>query len=92
VIHARPGLDLGAYGALAVHPATGRLHAAYYDATYGLLMYARRDPGGAWVRRVIDASMDVGRYASLAVNAAGVVHIAYRDGATRRLKVAIGTP
>ena len=65
---------------------------ASYDATRGLLKYARKDPGGSWVRGVIDAAGDVGSHVAVSVNAAGVVYIAYRDETNRRLKIATGTP
>ncbi len=83
--------DVGAFCALALG-AAGRLHVAYYDATRKDLRYARKDPDGAWVRRVIEAAGDVGSHASIAVDAGGRVTIAYRDETNRRLRVAVGTP
>jgi hypothetical protein len=87
-----PGMDLGGHCAIAVHRPTGRLHVAYYDAMNGDLKYARKDPGGVWVRKVLDATGDVGSHASIAVDAAGAVHIAYRDETNRKLKIATGSP
>jgi hypothetical protein len=91
-IERNEGQDLGLFCALAVHRPSGRIHVAYYDATNRDLKYARKDPGGAWVRKVLDVDGDVGSHPSIAVDGAGVVHIAYRDETNRRLKVATGTP
>jgi len=87
-----PGQDVGGFCAAAIHAATGRLHVAYYDATNGDLKYARKDPGGAWVRKVLDAGGDVGAHVSIVLDAAGAVRIAYRDETNQRLKIAKGTP
>ena len=65
---------------------------AYYDELNRDLRYARRDPGGAWVLRLIDSGGDVGGYTSLAVEDSGIVHIAYRDETNGDLKVAAGSP
>lgn len=86
------GFDLGAYCAMAVQPGSGRVHLAYYDATRRDLRYARKDPGGPWVRRIIEAVGDVGSHASISVDGSGLVYIAYRDETNRRLRVAIGRP
>ena len=86
------GLEVGSFCAAAVHGATGRLHVTYYDATNRDLRYARKDPGKAWVRKVLDVAGDVGSHASIALDSAGVVHIAYRDETNLRLKIATGTP
>jgi len=86
------GVDLGSFCALAVQPSTQRLHLAYYDATRKDLRYARKDPGGPWVRRIIEAVGEVGSHASIAVDGTGKVYIAYRDETNRRLRVAVGTP
>lgn len=91
-IDVNPGQDLGRFCAVAIHPQTGRLHVAYYDGTNRDLKYARKDPGGVWVRKVLDAAGDVGSHASIAVDAAGAVHIAYRDESNQRLKIATGAP
>jgi hypothetical protein len=91
-VHQVAGLDLGGYCAAALHPATGRIHAAYYDATNRDLRYARKDPGGAWIRKVVDAPGDVGSHVSIGLNVEGGVHIAYRDETNRRLKLASGAP
>jgi len=86
------GQDMGGFCALAYHPATGRLHTAYYDATNRDLRYARKDPGKAWIRKVLDVAGDVGSHASIALDSAGVVRIAYRDETNQRLKIATGAP
>ena len=87
-----PGADVGAACSLAVQRSTGRLHVAYYDATRQDLRYARRDSGQPWVRRLLDATGDVGSHVSIAVDAAGGVAVAYRDETNRRLKIARGAP
>lgn len=94
VIDEEPGVSLGLYNAVAVdHTAkVGRVHVAYYDLTNGDLRYARRDPGGAWVRRSIDVANDVGRFPALAVDDSGAVHISYYDVTAGDLKRARGAP
>jgi len=87
-----PGCDLGSSCALTAEPSTGRLHVAYFDATRKDLRYARKDPGGPWVRRIIEAVGDVGSDASISVDGAGKVYIAYRDETHRRLRIAAGRP
>jgi len=87
-----PGQDVGRFCAAVIHPSTGRLHVAYYDSTNGDLKYARKDPGGVWVRKVLDADGDVGSHVSLVLDASGAVRIAYRDETQRRLKTAAVTP
>jgi hypothetical protein len=91
-IDSNPRVDVGAFCALVIEGANSRLHVAYYDATRKDLRYARRDPGGPWVRRVIEAVGDVGSHASIGIDGAGRVTIAYRDETKRRLKVAVGRP
>jgi hypothetical protein len=86
------GIDVGAFCAAAVEPTSRRIHLAYYDATRKDLRYARKDPGGPWVRRVIEALGDVGSHASIGVDDTGRVTIAYRDETSRRLRVAAGRP
>lgn len=86
------GHDVGSFCSAAVHSTSGRVHVAYYDATTRDLKYARKDPGGSWVRKVLDVQGDVGAHASIAIDAAGAVHIAYRDETNKQLKVATGTP
>lgn len=92
LVHGVAGTDLGTYNSLAINPSTGRLHVAYYDATSQDLRYARKDPGGSWVLKLIDANGDVGAYASLGLDGAGNVHIGYHDATNGELKVAGGSP
>ncbi len=91
-IHSSEGSDVGLYCALAHDSVSGRLHAAYYDATHQMLWYARKDPGGSWIRFTLDASGDVGSHASLALDAAGAIRVAYRDETLKRLRLAVGAP
>lgn len=86
------GADVGEWCSVAVQPGTNRLHVAYYDSTHGDLRYARKDVGGTWVRRSIDATGDVGRYPSIAVDAAGKISIAYRSETRQCVKLAQGSP
>jgi hypothetical protein len=87
-----PGLDLGASCAIAVEPTSKRVHVAYFDATHKDLRYARKDPGGSWVRRIIEAVGEVGSHASIFIDGTGLVTIAYRDDTSRRLRIATGRP
>jgi hypothetical protein len=87
-----PGASVGSALSLAIHPASGRLHVAYYDATHGDLKYARKDATGSWTRRLLDAVGDVGSHVSMTLDAAGEIAVAYRDGSQGVLKLARGTP
>lgn len=86
------GRSVGYYNSIAIHPTTGRIHIAYYESTDGDLRYARKDPGGAWVRLVLDAMGNVGAYTSIAVDVNDVVNIAYLDESNQDLKLAVGAP
>ncbi len=86
------GSNLGYHNSLVIDPVSGRLHAAYYDLANGDLRYARKDPGGAWIPRVIDTEGNVGTYTGIAVDASGIVHISYRDETNDSLKRASGSP
>jgi len=87
-----PGASVGIASSFAIHPASGRLHVAYYDATHGDLRYARKDGSGAWTRRLLDAVGDVGSHLSMTLDAAGAIAVAYRDESQRVLKLARGAP
>jgi len=63
--------------ALAVHPG-GEPALTYYDTAAAELRYAART-GGTWAIETVDADGDVGRYSSLAFDAAGVPHVAYYE-------------
>jgi hypothetical protein len=86
------GGPIGQHNSLAIHPVSGRLHVAYFDAVQGDLRYARKDPGGVWVRRLIDSAGTVGRDTSIAVDGSEVVHISYYDATNQDLKLATGSP
>jgi hypothetical protein len=75
--------------ALAVDAITRRIHVAYGEGR--LLRYRRRDPGGAWVERVLDDSTPVGDVA-LALDASGHPHIAYQLSALKKLRLTSGNP
>jgi hypothetical protein len=74
---------------IAINKNSGRIHVAYGS---GGLKYARKDPGGAWVLRTLDATGDVGHFPSIAVDGSGAIHVSYRDNTAKTLKIASGTP
>lgn len=90
-VYQKFGRQAGAHCAVAIDPASSRIHVAWYETTDRDLRYARKDPGGAWVHRVLDVTGDVGQHPSLALSTAGV-HIAYHDAAAQDLKRALGDP
>ncbi len=74
---ADPGPDVGRHTDLVTGP-DGAIHVSYYDGDAGDLKYARRDPAGAWTVITVDgADADVGRFTSIALDAAGAPAIAY---------------
>ncbi len=83
---------LGRHNSIAIDSSTGRIHVAYHDATQADLRYARKDPGGAWVRRLIDSGGSVGTETGIAVDGSGAVHISYHDATNGDLKIASGAP
>lgn len=89
VIDEVPGEDLGSYCSAVVDEASGRLHVAYYDATRGDLKCATKDPAFVWVRRIIDATGDVGSHVSIASVGGTTLYFAYRDETQKRLKFAV---
>ena len=68
--------DAGIYNSIAVD-ATGKVHIAYYDATYLDIKHAVQDGFGSWFSYAVDFTDDVGSYCSIAVDASGVPHISY---------------
>lgn len=52
------------------------------------LKYAAKPPGGAWTTTTVDSAGEIGEYTSLAVDAAGGVHISYLDGTNAELRYA----
>lgn len=93
-IDATPGVGVGLYCSMAIDGTAivGRIHVAYYNGTTQDLKYARKDPGGAWVRRTLDQNGMVGTHTSTAVDGSGAVHISYYDDTNDDLKVASGMP
>ncbi len=63
------------------------VYIAFYDSNQRDLMLARRT-SGTWSVTALDTEGDVGKHASLGVDAAGAVWIAYLDTTQQDLKVA----
>lgn len=74
--------------AIGVDPSTGRVHVAY--ASSGL-RYARKDPGGIWVRVPLDTTTGV-EWVSMALGSGGIVNVAYQDSFGLRLKILSAQP
>jgi subtilisin family serine protease len=69
--------------------AEGVLHAAYYDAQRGRLLYATRDIDGLWSRSyVIDQSANVGSELSINIDSTGKPAVAYFDSTNTAVKYA----
>jgi hypothetical protein len=67
----------------------GVLHAAYYNATSGDVLYATRATNGKWsTAQTIDARGNVGSQLSLAVDTTGKVGIGYYDSGNTAIKYA----
>jgi len=69
----------------------GVSHIAYYAKSVGDLKYAVYDPtegASSLGIQTVDSSADVGSWASMALDAEGHPHIAYRDATNGRLKYA----
>lgn len=84
-----PGPDnvgIGCDIALGVQNNQDIAHISYYDATAGMLLYAR-PLGSQWSRDTVDTG-GVGVYTSIALDPAGNPHIAYYDTTYGNLKYA----
>lgn len=80
---------VGQYMSIAVDQVSSDVHVAYYNATNGTLKYARRT-GVLWLpAEVVDDGGDVGRYASIALNASRNPAISYHDATNLDLKYAL---
>jgi len=89
-----PFFDAGAYCSIALE-ASGRPHVCYYNTGNLNLRYATRNGtgnGGNWTAETVDApgGVAVGQHTSIAVSAAGTVHISYWDATNTSLKYARG--
>ena len=81
-------IDLGNVFDTAVD-SNGVLHAAYYDASKGRLLYATRDNEGLWSKSyIVDNSGDDGAQLSIAVDTTGKVGIGYFDDTNTAIKYA----
>ncbi len=89
---------VGSFSALAVSSVAADdlaaepvVHVAYYNETYGELWHSARTPEG-WTSEVVhstpDAGDNVGRFASIAVDEDGFVHITYADTGAAALRYA----
>jgi hypothetical protein len=81
--------DVGQFTSHAI--GGGVSHVAYYAKSVGDLKYAVYDPAqgaASLVVQTVDSSGDVGAWASLALDAQGDPHIAYRDVGHGYLKYA----
>lgn len=74
--------------AIAVDPVTNSIHIAYANSG---LRYARKDPGGSWVRVPLDTSGGV-NWVSLGLGSGGMIHVAYQDTSAPRLKILSAQP
>lgn len=77
----------GLYVALAQDDA-GLLHVAYFDATKGDLIYARRALNGTWSRTTVDAKNSTGLYPSIVIKANSNPAISYFNKTSGDLKLA----
>ncbi|HEX8521567.1 MAG TPA: S8 family serine peptidase [Tepidisphaeraceae bacterium] len=69
--------------------SNGVLHAAYYDAGRGRLLYTTRDTSGLWSKtQIVDDQGNVGYELSLAVDNTGKVGIGYYDATNSAVKCA----
>jgi len=86
--------DVGHYSSLALDPTSGAPRIAYYDVANKDLRYAKlpegKDPliSSNWNLSTVDSGGDVGRHASLALDASGNPSIAYYDMTNGDLKQA----
>lgn len=77
----------GQYSSLQIDSG-GRLHIACRNHVQRDLLYLRQADGGAWVTETVDASGDVGRFASMALTSDDRPFVAYLDFTNGRLKLA----
>ena len=77
--------DVGQYNSIALNQSgvtKGAPSISYYDATHQSLMYAYLDMNlipSHWFTSTLDDVGEVGKYTSLAVNAANIPYISYYD-------------
>ena len=91
-VTADSGASTGWFASLALD-TDDRPHIGYYqsipdpsgDEMLGQVKYARFD-GADWLIEVVEGGGDVGKYASLALNAAGSPHLGYQDATNGNLK------
>lgn len=75
-------------GSLAVTPS-GEVHVAYTGETPRFethLRYARRSPSGGWTQVTLVEGAEVGLFPSLAIDAAGGIHVVHLDAGSRVLE------
>lgn len=85
-----PDEETGWYPSLALD-ASGHPHVTYFESVTGHsagdLRYAYHD-GTSWHLETVDSAGDVGRWSSLALDAAGLPHVSYYDATAQSLKYA----
>lgn len=87
--------NMGLYPDIVISPANNLPYISYYNATDKDLMLANFD-GSQWYTQTVDSLVDVGKFTSIDMDAAGHIYISYYDekyydGETRRLKFAYYT-
>ena len=70
----------------------GQFHIAHYDNKDEDLRYSTGVPNGAWTTTIVDSSGNTGRNPSIAVDAAGDLHIVYRSWNGWKFKYATLNP
>lgn len=70
--------------------ALGNVHLVYYDAKDSVLKYAHRAPSGVWQSAItLDSKANSGQYVSIALDSRGRPGVAYFDGTSGDLKLAV---
>jgi hypothetical protein len=81
----------GWYSSMAMD-SQGQFHIAHYDNKDEDLRYSTGVPNGAWTTTIVDSSGNTGRNPSIAVDAAGDLHIVYRSWNGWKFKYATLNP
>ena len=84
--------ELGRLNATAIDQATGRIHVSHIDSSRSHLRYARKDPGGSWVVKLVDLDVGLNSVTAIGVDGSGNVHICYPNSAATDIKRLSGMP